>query len=416
MIEVQTVVVVGIICILIEAFFSGSEIAMVSCDRVKLRQLAESGNRGAQLAEAFLAKPQVLLATTLMGTATATITFSVCVELAVHDLQNSELLAIVMVTPLTLILGEVVPKTLFQQNADAMVPRIVYPLRLASIVMRPAVIVTSAFAGLVTRMVGGDRKRAFVTRDELALLIEGEPEGDKAGIGEEEREMIANVFELAEYSVGEVMVPLSEVTALPEDTTLGEAALEIADKQHSRMPVFRSRVDDIVGIVHCFDLLRAGPDARNKTVSEVARPIRYVPENMAAIDLLVELQAAGDHVAIVVDEYGGAVGIVTVEDLLEMIVGDIDDEYDDEPSPIRQEKPGTWRLEGRTAIHRINKELALGLPESDDYETIAGLILEHYRRIPEPGETLTVGNFTVRVVAASDRAIEVVQLQRKGRK
>jgi putative hemolysin len=264
----------------------------------------------------------------------------------------------------------------------------------------------------MTRLAGTETRKAFVTRDELSMLIESEPETDKPDISAEEREMIANVFELSEYRVRDLMVPLSEVTALPEDTALDEAAREIADKQHSRMPVYRSRVDDIVGIVHLFDVLQAGAD-RTATVAQVARPAVYVPETMKAIDLLVELQAEGNHLAVVVDEYGGAVGVVTVEDLLETIVGDIDDEYDDEPSPIRPERPGVWRVEARTSVARVNQELDLDLPESDDYETIAGLLIERFRHIPEPGEVVNIGAATIEVTAASDRAIELVRVTRR---
>ncbi|HUH02356.1 MAG TPA: hemolysin family protein, partial [Kofleriaceae bacterium] len=214
----------------------------------------------------------------------------------------------------------------------------------------------------------------------------------------------------------EVMVPLSEVTALDETTTIGEAALEVADKQHSRMPVYRSRVDDIVGVLHVFDLLQAGPLAKGKSVAEIARPATYVPENKPAAQLLVELQRSGDHIAVVVDEYGGAVGIVTVEDILEEIVGEIEDEYDEQPSPIRQERPGVWRLEARTSVERVNTELGLELPFSEDYETLAGLLLERFKRIPEPGESLAMGNVTIRVISASDRAVEEVQLLRRRRK
>ena len=134
---------------------------------------------------------------------------------------------------------------------------------------------------------------------------------------------------------------------------------------------------------------------------------------MKAVDLLVQLQAAGNPIAVVVDEYGGAIGVVTIEDLLETIVGDIDDEYDDEPSPIRAERPGVWRVEARTSVAKINQELDLGLAESDEYETIGGLLIEHMRHIPERGATLTLGNVTIEVVAATDRAIEVVRIARK---
>jgi CBS domain containing-hemolysin-like protein len=179
------------------------------------------------------------------------------------------------------------------------------------------------------------------------------------------------------------------------------------------MPVYRSRVDDIVGIVHLFDVLQASSEKRTDTVAAVARPAVYVPETMKAIDLLVELQAEGNHLAVVVDEYGGAVGVVTVEDLLETIVGDIDDEYDDEPSPIRPERPGVWRVEARTSVERVNQELELDLPESDDYETIAGLLIERFRHIPEPGEVVNAGGATIEVTAASDRAIELVRITRR---
>jgi putative hemolysin len=414
MISLQLAMVVGAICVLIESFFSGSEIAMVSADRTKLRQRAAAGDRGAALAERFLERPQVLLATTLLGTNMATVTFSVTVAMALlyGDYARAELLAVAMVTPMTLIFGEVIPKTIFQQHADRIVTKIVYPLRVISLVLRPAVWGMGAFAGAMNRLLGTEGGRAFITREELALLIESRGEG-KSEITEHEREMIANVFELSDAAVHDVMVPLSEVTALPEDTTVGEAALEVADKQHSRMPVFRSRVDDIVGVVHVFDLLQQGPAGKGKTVGEIARAATFVPETMPAVDLLVELQGAGNHMAIVVDEYGGAVGVVTVEDILEEIVGEIDDEYDDEESPIRLERAGVWRVEARTSVARINEEIDLGLPESDEYETIAGLMLERLRRIPEPGESIALGNVTIRVVAASDRAVEQVQILRR---
>jgi putative hemolysin len=411
-IELHTAYMIGAFCVVMQAFFSGSEIAMISASRSRLRAKAAAGDRGARLAEKFLARPQVMLATTLMGTNIALITFSVVIALALIGRTHSELLSIALVSPVTLILGEVIPKSLFQQNADFLATKVVYPLRLASIIMRPAIWLLSEFAGLVAGLFGADKARTFVTRDELAMLIDVEA-GGSAEISDDERDMIVNVLELSSATATEVMMPLSEVTALAEDTTVGEAALEVADKQHSRMPVYRERVDNIIGILHVFDLLQAGPQAKSRIVAEVARPAMYVPENKPAAELLVELQRSGHHLAVVVDEYGGAVGIVTVEDILEEVVGDIEDEYDVKPSPIRVERPGVWRLEARTSVERVNKELKLGLPLSDEYETVAGLVLEHLKRIPAPGEALTVGNATIRIIAASDRAVEEVQITRK---
>jgi len=188
----------------------------------------------------------------------------------------------------------------------------------------------------------------------------------------------------------------------------------MADKQHSRMPIYRSRVDDVVGIVHMFDILQAASKSdTGKPVAVLAHPPTYVPETMKASDLLVQLQTEQTHLAIVVNEYGSAVGICTIEDMLEIIVGAIDDEYDTEPSLIRAERPGVWRIEARTSVARLNAELDLGLPESDEYETIAGLLIERFRRIPDRGETLALSGLVIEVIAATDRAIEAVRITKR---
>jgi magnesium and cobalt exporter, CNNM family len=324
------------------------------------------------------------------------------IELAVHGV--SPLWAPLIVVPPMLVLGHQAPKAVAQAYADAIVDAFATPLRWISYALRPIVVVGGGYASLLTRITGSDRKNAFVTRDELAMLIESEPETDRPEISADERAMIANVFELSEYKVGELMVPLSEVTALPEDAPVVEAALEIADKQHSRMPIYRSRVDDIVGIVHVFDLLQAASRGKSEglTVATLAHPPIYVPQTMKASDLLVQLQTGQQHLAIVVDEYGGAVGICTIEDLLETIVGDIEDEYDTEAPAIRLERPGVWRV-----------ELDVGLPESEDYETVAGLLIEKFRRIPAKAEALTLPHVSIEVVDATDRAINTVRIVKR---
>ncbi len=420
MITIGQLVAALVACVLAQAFFVSAEVALSACDRNALHVRATAGKKNAARAERMLAVPQVTLATTLVGANLMTIVAVLVLGTQLAMRGVTPLWAPLIVVPPLLVLGHLVPKAIVQAHADRVVDQIATQLRWASFALRPFVAVVGGFAAALTRVTRTDRKKAFVTRDELALLIESEPTSDKPEISADEREMIANVFELSEYKVGELMVPLSEVTALPEDTPITEAATEIADKQHSRMPIYRSRVDDVVGVVHTFDVLQAAsqkdkaPAADGqRTVSELAHPPSYVPETMKASDLLVQLQTEQQHLAIVVDEYGGAVGIVTIEDLLEIIVGDIDDEYDTEPSPIRAEKPGVWRVEARTTVTRLNADLDLGLPESDDYETIAGLLIEKFRRIPDKGENLTLGALTIEVIAATDRAIEAVRITKR---
>jgi len=409
-------------CAIADAFFVASEVALSACDRTRLRQRAAAGKARAARAERMLAVPQVTLATTLVGANLALLVAVLAVGIALHEDGRPLLWAPVLAVPPLLVIGHLVPKAIVQAHADSIVDLIANPLRLMSFVLRPIVFLVGGFATMVTKITRTDRKKAFVTRDELALLIESEPETDKPEIGADEREMIANVFELSEYKVEDLMVPLSEVTALPEDAPIAEAALEIADKQHSRMPIYRSRVDDVVGIVHVFDVLQAATAVRDSTPDAKAEPQTvgslmhappYVPETMKASDLLVQLQTEQTHLAIVVNEYGKAVGICTIEDLLEIIVGDIDDEYDVEPSPIKVERPNVWRVEARTSVTRLNTELDLGLPESEDYETVAGFLIEKLRRIPDRGETVALPGMTIEVVEASDRAIESVRITKR---
>jgi len=411
--ETSTLVLLLVVCVIMQAFFVSAEVALSAADRHRLRKRAAAGKKSAVRAERMLGVPQVTLATTLVGANLALLVAVISVAIELVDRGHSPLWAPLLAVPPLLVLGHLVPKQLVQVHADKLVDGLATWLRFATFVLRPIVAVVGGYAALVTRLTRTDRKKAFVTRDELALLIESEPETDKPEISADEREMIANVFELSEYKVGELMVPLSEVTALDEDASIEEAAHEVADKQHSRMPIFRSRVDDVVGIVHVFDLLQAAGKGDVRKVGALAHPPTYVPETMKASDLLVQLQSEQQHLAIVVDEYGGAVGIVTIEDLLEIIVGDIDDEYDTEPSPIRAERPGVWRIEARPSVERINAELGLQLPESDDYETIAGLLIEKLRRIPDRGEVITVAGNQIEIIAATDRAIEAVRVIKK---
>ncbi len=419
----STLILLLIGCGVFQAFFVSAEVALSAADRNRLRARAAAGNAAAVRAERMLGVPQVTLATTLVGANLALLIAVIAVGIEVTERHHSVFWAPLLALPPMLVLGHLVPKQIVQVQADKVVDGLATLLRFWSFLLRPIVFVVGGYAALLTRITRTDRKKAFVTRDELALLIESEPSTDKPEISADEREMIANVFELSEYKVGELMVPLSEVTALPEDAAIAEAALEVADKQHSRMPIYRSRVDDVVGVVHVFDILQAAQSVKApsdpkapadaRTVASLAHPPTYVPETMKASDLLVQLQSEQTHLAIVVDEYGGAVGIVTIEDLLEIIVGNIDDEYDTEPTAIKAEKPNVWKIEARTSVARVNAELDLKLPESDDYETIAGLLIEKLRRIPASGEVITVAGNSIEIVQATDRAIETVRISRK---
>jgi CBS domain containing-hemolysin-like protein len=227
-------------------------------------------------------------------------------------------------------------------------------------------------------------------------------------VTEGERSMISRIFDFASLQVYSVMVPLSDVVALPESASVADLSHEIAEKKYSRIPIYRDRLDQIVGFVHAFDVLKA---PRTATAAQLARTPLFVPESSQAMDLLARLERSRQGLSVVVDEYGGAVGIVTIEDILEEVVGEIDDEYDEAPPAISRQRDGSYRVQARIAISQINTELQLHLPESDDYESLGGLVLDQLKHIPKAGEKLTIAPVTIEIVTATERRIEEVVLR-----
>jgi putative hemolysin len=319
---------------------------------------------------------------------------------------------VAVLSPTLLTFGEVIPKSVFQQNADRLAPHLIRILWAISTVLAPVWWLVGKATGAIQRLLGVTEQRALVTREELKLLLKGTAGSgpQKSEITDGERSMIRNIFEFGDTTVGDLMVPLSEVFALPDSASLEVAAREALDKRHSRVPVFQERVDRVVGILHLFDLLRAG--AQEGTVRDLMRPPIFAPESQLAVDLLRRMQREHQGMAVVVDEYGGTVGVVTIEDILEEIVGEIEDEYDRvEPLPITTEGPGLWRVAARTRLEVVNSTIGLQLKEGEEYESLGGFVLDQLRRIPRVGEVLRLANVTIEVTRASERAVEEVLIK-----
>jgi CBS domain containing-hemolysin-like protein len=403
--------IVAGVCLLVEALFSGSEVAVVAADRIKIRQNAEAGRSSAKVLLRLLGSPQRLLATTLMGTQLAIVTATITVTFAFTSRWGegrAELYTLAALTPVLVILGEIVPKSIAQQNADVLAPRLCYLLWGAQRIFTPIVWLLTRFTGWIARLLGIEAGAKLVTREDLELIMKGKP-GVPSEITDGERKMISRIFDFGDRTAYDVMVPLSSVAALDEAATIEDAVKEVEDKGYTRFPVFRERIDRVVGIVHSFEVLKAGRN--DATVGAIMTAPSYVPENQPCIDVLVDLQRTRKGMAVVVDEYGGAVGLVTIEDILEEIVGEIEDEYDEGPVAIRKESEGAWRVRGRTAIAEVNRQLKLDLPEGADYETLAGLVLDHLKHIPRVGESVRIGQVLLKVTEASERAVEEVQLR-----
>jgi putative hemolysin len=309
LVEMWPAFAVACVCLVTEMFFAAAELSVISCDRIALRKDAEAGQRPARLLEQFLDNKQRFLATTLLGTQMSVIVSTVTMTYALHKVvadDRAELYLLALMTPVLVIFGEIVPKTIGQQSADRWARRLVYPLWLASKVFSPVVApLTKLSTAMLKKMHVPERK--LVTREELELLLKTPSVSMKRGeITEGERRMISRIFDFTDTTVADVMMPLSDVVALSETADLATASRQIEETQYTRFPVFRERVDRVVGTVHAFDILKAGRSEQK--IGALARAPIFVPGNQPAVDLLVELQRARQGMAIVVDEYGGAGG------------------------------------------------------------------------------------------------------------
>jgi len=399
------------LCLAAEFFFSGSEIAMVSADRLKIRKLAESGSRGGKLVERLMERPEWMLGTTLVGTNASVVTSTILATLLMKQAfgQIGELYTLAVMSPLLLIFGEIIPKSIFQQRADSIAPRVAFPLHLASYVIHPVLAVVTWIANGILRVFGvrGDGPGSpFITREALNEIIrKREPGSD---LKPAERTMIRRIFSFSETDVEEVMIPLIDVAAVSEVATTAEALELMNEKAFSRLPVYSERVDNIIGILTNFDLLAAPDDLPG--IHSLIRTVPYVPETKRIDDLLLRFQMEGNHMAVAVDEYGGAVGIVTVEDILEEIVGEIEDEHDKVRQMYRIEGENRYVINARMEIDRINEVLPFELPEGD-YETMGGFILDRFGRIPAVGDILKFKNLVLTVTGADRRSVREIRVE-----
>lgn len=403
------ILIIFIPLLLLEGFFAAAEIALVSANRRRLHHRAEEGHRDARLALKLLARPEYFLATTLLGAYMAAAVNTVLVTAFFLGLFGAaaEIPVILALPPLILIFGEIIPKSIGRQQATFLAERLAPALWVASWVVYP---ITWVFASLsrVVLLVAGVRKTGqlpFITREDLSLVVtKSGPEVDLAG---KERLFIHRILQFSLRTVKEVMVPLIRVTAIPDTLSIAQAQEEFRNTRFSRLPVYHRRIDNLIGVLHSFDLL--GEERRDHPIKPFVRPVKYVPELKKIDRLLAEMQRDGSHLAVVVDEYGGAVGIVAIEDLLEEIVGEITDEFDQEVIPFRKLGEGHYLISARTEIKTLNESLKLNLPPGD-YETLAGFLIAQLGDLPRGGEMVHYRNlkFTVRSIEA--RTIKEVEL------
>lgn len=404
--DVFILIIIILLCLFLEGFFSGSELALVAADAMRLKVKGEQGDKGASAAISLLKNPRWLFSTTLLGTNICVVTASTVLTYFLISNHGEDYAPFaLLLSPVILIFGEVLPKSVYQAHADFFAKKVGIILLGVSYVLFPLVWL---FSRLTKLLLGGVEKAAGheprLSREELALVL-GASES-ASDIPPEERKMVRRVLELAGAEVKNIMVPLVSVEMLPVSADT-EAALAVFDlKGYSRLPLFEHRSHNIVGIVDAADCLFS---QERKNLSDLMEEVIYVPETMPLYELYETLQKSGKGVAVVVDEYGGAVGIVTLEDLLEEIVGEIRDEYELGEQQYKVIDEGRYFVSGRMEVEKANEKLKLSIP-AGNYETVAGYLLELFGCIPKAGERISDGSSEYIVRRATARAVLEIEV------
>jgi putative hemolysin len=414
-------IAIFIILLFVSAFFSGSETAFFSLKHSERRKLKEAGktSRAARKVLDLLNQPRRLLVSILIGNTIVNVSAATVAALFTHRIMQTTALAdwsflfdVVIVTAVILLFSEISPKIvavkrplLFAINASQV-------LWIFTIIFLPISFLFEQLTHGLAKVTGSHKEVPFVNEDELKTLIEvGE---EKGTLDKSEREMIHSIFEFRETMAREIMVPRMDMVAVEKESPLHEVLTLVETEGHSRIPIYKETIDNIIGILYVKDLL-AYSKGQNKTksLSELSRKPYFVPESKLIDELLREFQKERIHMAIVVDEYGGTAGLVTLEDVIEEIVGDIRDEYDQEKPLVKSVGKREWLVDGKIDIEELNEQLNLNLPSEEDFESLGGFIFSQLGAIPREKEVVQFDDFQFLVEKVVGRRIKSVRIFKK---
>ena len=432
--SVSATIILQVILIFVNAFFAGTEMALVSINQTKLRREAEEGNKKAAKLLALVENPSTFLsaiqiAITLAGFLGAAFSADVLSEELVVVFKNwgwdwgyttMNTICVVIITIIisffTLILGELVPKRIAQQKAAAWAKMSIGILNFVSRLFRPVIWLLAACTNLVLKVLRlkTEGNEEEVTEEDIRLMVE--TSGESGKIEEDEQEWIQNVFDFNDVTVSDVMTRDGDVTAIQEDTPERDILKIIKDTGYSRFPVYGEDLNDIKGILIAKEFLLNLSDKNRKPFKELIREPYLIPDSIHADKLFNDMQEGKIHMAIAIDEYGQMAGLITIEDLLEEIVGNIYDEFDvPEEADIQQIDEFTWKVTGDTTIPDFNDETEVyDIPESEDYDTVGGLVLSTLSTFPQDGTEIEVekDGFSFHVIKIEDRRIQTVIIKK----
>lgn len=405
----------------LSAFFSSAETAFFSISQSLLAELKEARDLRSRRVVRLLERPKELLITILTGNALVNVavavvaaffTVRIC-QMAGFPVSIGLIIEVVVVSGIILVLGEITPKIVALKHARAWALWTALPLDVIRRLLLPLTKLLNLLSGGVSRALGVERRRIALSEDEIRTLVEISEE--RKALEQDEKEMIQGIFEFSETTVREIMVPRVDIACLPINASVQDVLQIVKEKGHSRIPIYNETLDNIAGLVHVKDLLPYLENGEIKVeLTKVVREANFVPEGKKIDDLLRQFQREKFHMAIVVDEYGGTAGLVTLEDVLEEIVGEIQDEYDREIPLYHRLDDNTLIADARINIAELNEILGQVLiPEEEGYETLGGFVFSQTGNLPRPKESLDFGDLHLTVEELSGKRIGKIRIEKR---
>lgn len=410
-----------VILILLNAYFAASEIAFISLNDAKIEKEAKNGDKKAKQIIKMLKNPSKFLATIQIGitlagflsSAFASDTFANMLApnlsklIPYLSLEVWKSMSIVIITAIlsffTLVFGELVPKRLAMKYYEKIAYMSIGIIKAISVLTAPFVKVLTFSTNIVSKLFGvSENEEAIVTEEEIKMMID---QGEEKGtIEEEEKELINNVFEFNDILASEIMIPRTDIFTIDIKDKIEDILKEIDENKYSRIPVYEESIDNIIGILYVKDIIKFLNDKKTINIKKLIHDAYYIPETKPINDLFKELQKNKKQMAIVIDEYGGTAGLLTMEDILEELVGNIFDEYDEETNEYEKIDENTYLINGSISLNEVKKILDIEIPEGD-YETLSGYLLEELGRIPEEGENI--------IIETKDASYKIEELEEK---
>lgn len=404
-------IIVLLVLVALSGFFSMSETALMSLNKIRLRHMIDEEVPGAELVEKLIDDPNKLLGAILIGNNVVNIGASSLATILATNIFGSGGVGIAtgIMTILVLIFGEITPKSIAKQKSEVVSLKVAKFIKITVIIFKPFVYIFTAISSFFIKILGGnpDESETFITEEELKTMVDvSQEEGVLENV---EREMIFNVFDFADLQVKDAMVQRVDVVSVSEEATYDEVMDIIKSEQFSRIPVYDQTIDNIIGILNVKDLVMIENPREDFSVTKYIREPFYTFEFKKIVELFKEMKKTRNHIAVVLDEYGGTVGIITIEDLIEEIVGEIEDEYDEEKTAIERVKENEYLVDGSLRLHDLDDFLGVDI-DSEEFDSVGGLMIGELGRMPEEKDEIQVDDMKFIVESIDKNRIKKVRL------